>query len=273
MDEADWRRLEHPELDRLTSVIFSAVWAGAASLRAEPHKKYGLRPRDRVDPAHAAEPIFRYFDKLARLFDQPLPELYAQPDLPGQVLLANCMEGRTLVPALVVRKRCFDTKLPSALAFLAGRWLAALRPEWYLALALPDEDLDVAFWAAVGLVRPDAAIPKKFRAASYAASVKLRDFVPTSHLAPLAEVVARVYARGYAPDLKAWRGAVVETCDRAGLLACGDLDGAEEVVAPLAPTVGDDVVETRLRQLELFSVSLDYFELREQLGLDPPSQS
>lgn len=268
MEQADWRRIEHPELDRLTSQLFSRVCAPAAALHARKRKRFGLDVRNTIDVVQAQDSVWRFFDQIGRLYDVRLPELYANPEQPGWLLLANCIDDEGgLVPALVAGASCLAGAGASALTFIVGHKLAALRPEWYLALALADASLEAVFWAAVGLVRPDAAMPKKHRAASYATATRMRPHVPSTHLEPLAEVVARIYARGYEPDLRAWRSAVVATCDRAGVLAAGDLDGARTVVSAVATPAA---AETRLRQLEVFSASLDYTELREKLGLDPP---
>src|SRR5690625_503332 len=73
--------------------------------------------------------------------------------------------------------------------------------------------------------------------------------------------------KGENPNLSQWLVAVEHTAIRVGLLLCGDIHTAAACIeSDLAP-VGKASVKEKIRELVLFSISEEYFELRQSLGL------
>ncbi|MBK9517123.1 MAG: hypothetical protein IPO09_07155 [Anaeromyxobacter sp.] len=90
----------------------------------------------------------------------------------------------------------------------------------------------------------------------------------------LMEPAARALAAGPDPDLAAWRGAATQTADRAGLVLCGDVptaldlvlregpDGTPAVLAPPRQALREN---PRALALLAFAASEDHFTLRQRL--------
>lgn len=72
-------------------------------------------------------------------------------------------------------------------------------------------------------------------------------------------------------ELAKWRCAVDATCDRAGLILCGDLEVASQIIADPGSSAGGQRAavraQDRLKELLLYAVSEDYFAVRKQLGI------
>ena len=67
-------------------------------------------------------------------------------------------------------------------------------------------------------------------------------------------------------DLASWAFGAQQCADRAGLLFCGDVVAAvREMLRSSDSPAGDS--EAAVKDLVRFSVSADYLDLREQLGL------
>jgi hypothetical protein len=63
---------------------------------------------------------------------------------------------------------------------------------------------------------------------------------------------------------KQWSKAVDYTCDRAGLLLCGDVAVAVRILKEQIADKG--MLAERLRAITLFTVSEEHHKLREQIG-------
>ncbi len=82
----------------------------------------------------------------------------------------------------------------------------------------------------------------------------------------LASAVSKLLQSGGALDLKKWVGAVDLTTDRVGLLLAHDLQTAAEVIRETDDGASVPVKE-RIKDIVLFSVSEEYFEIRKKLGI------
>jgi hypothetical protein len=82
----------------------------------------------------------------------------------------------------------------------------------------------------------------------------------------LASLVSKLLQAGGALDLKKWVAAIDLTADRAGFLLAHDLSCAAEVMR--ATEDGASVpVKERMKEIVLFSVSEEYFALRDKLQI------
>jgi hypothetical protein len=92
-----------------------------------------------------------------------------------------------------------------------------------------------------------------------------QDFTGTER-EKLASAVSKLLQAGGSLDLKKWVAAVDLTVDRVGLLLAHDLQIATEMLR--ASEDGSSVpVKERLKELVLFSVSEEYFALRQKLAI------
>jgi golgin subfamily B member 1 len=67
-------------------------------------------------------------------------------------------------------------------------------------------------------------------------------------------------------DLTRWGYAVEATAHRVGFLLCGDLEVAAKMVSMEPMQVGGPQAKDKVRELVLYSISEDYFAVRQHLG-------
>src|SRR5208283_4943541 len=82
----------------------------------------------------------------------------------------------------------------------------------------------------------------------------------------LASLVSKLLQSGGAIDLKKWVSAIDLTADRAGFLLAHDLTTATEVMRA-TEDASSVASKERIKEIVLFSISDDYFELREKLQI------
>ncbi len=80
-------------------------------------------------------------------------------------------------------------------------------------------------------------------------------------------VVKKFLAEGAKANIKRWIQCVEITAARTGLLLCGDLEIAKKIIAAEPQQPGDLTAQEKLKELILFSISDQYFALRETLGI------
>ena len=84
----------------------------------------------------------------------------------------------------------------------------------------------------------------------------------------LKQTVSRFVQAGAQADVKQWMQAVELSALRAGYVLCGDLEVAKRTLRLLPAEMTHDLtVDEKFRELVLFSVSPQYFRIREALGI------
>ena len=68
-------------------------------------------------------------------------------------------------------------------------------------------------------------------------------------------------------DMAQWGHAVDGTSHRAGFVVCGDLEVASRMVSAEPVTVGGPQVKDKIKELVLYSISEEYFAVRQQMGI------
>jgi hypothetical protein len=198
-----------------------------------------------------------------------LPEVYIQPEQPGEILIANIDEKGTLIPAFVARAGVLQGRTEKELAFVAGKQLTYMRPEHYLKVALPSNaELRVAFLSALLLVEPRA---RQMVTADQMPTVEqyitvLRSKMQNAWIEQLHEVVKRFLRQADRVDLVKWGNAVEATAHRVGFIVSGDLETAARAISQEPPQVGGPQAKDKMRELVLYSISEDYFTVRQHVG-------
>ncbi len=268
MTEDIWRKVYHPNESRYISAILAAIWQGAASIRAMPHKQFGLRRKDRRQIENDQLLFSKIFFYVAQVLNVPLPEVYLQDNQPGEILLANCLDKHQLVPSFVVRQNLLQGRPEKEVAFAAGTKLTFMRPEHYLKLALPtNTELKTALLSAIVLVRRDFPVPPDMQAnvATYLPEMQKR--IAPQVLEQLGLVVNRFLNDAPEVNMSKWGHAVEATAHRVGFIICGDLETAARMVSAEPSVVGGPQAKDKIKELVLYSVSEDYFAVRHHLGL------
>ena len=127
--------------------------------------------------------------------------------------------------------------------------------------------LRAVFLAALKLVVPKFEVKPDMAQAVNQYLDLLRKLTPPQTLEQLGVVVQRFIATKSDADLHKWSAAVDMTASRAGFLVCNDLDVAARLVQSEPMSVGMAERKDKIRDLVQWSISDEYFALREHLGL------
>ncbi|MDY0004248.1 MAG: tetratricopeptide repeat protein, partial [Polyangia bacterium] len=270
LTDAMWRdQVRHPSESSRIDAIFAGVMQQAALMNAQPHKKFGLKRTEKVNPEEDQRPVFRSFVYAARVLDvQPRPELFTRGDQPQPIQVANATEKGSLLPTWLVDAEKFDAKSQREVVFEVARQLAHMRPERYLWRALVSQtDLFNVLFAALSIMVPDAQLPDSPEVGRIATNLKKT--VPPLVFEQLLPVAKELLSAGAEEaNLANWILATQRTGLRAALLLTNDFGVVAKVVATEPDGVTGLAAKDRVADLLQFSVSPEYFALRAHLGFD-----
>jgi hypothetical protein len=122
--------------------------------------------------------------------------------------------------------------------------------------------------AAVKLVRPQFPVASELERPIKEALAALETALTGTYLEHLASNVSRLLQESASLDLRKWVAAADLTADRAGLILCHDLEIAVELVRASREDSSSVPVAERIQELVLYSVSTQYFRVRERLGIN-----
>ena len=267
MTEEVWRNVHHPDENPFVGAIFAAIWQGAAMMRAQPHKAFGLKLKDRRAIETDQLQFSKIFYYTAQVLNVPLPHVYLQPEQPGEIAVANTQDKGALVPSFVVRSSLLQGRAEKEIAFSCARWLTFMRPDHFLKLALPtNTELKTAFMSAVSMVRRDFPIPADMRQLVQQYLPEMQKRIQPQMLEQLGMVVNRFLASAPEINLARWGNAVEATAHRIGFIISGDLEVAARMVSVEPVVVGGPQVKDKVKELVVYSISEDYFKVRNHLG-------
>ncbi len=267
-DEMWSRNVLHPEEDRYIGAVFAAVWQAVALLKSGEHKQFGLKRKEKRDLATDQAAFSKMFNYVTSVLNVVQPEVYFRPEQQGGMQLANAREKQQLVPSLVVGSDMLKGLLERDLAFPIARYMTLLRPEHYLRLTIPtNTELGIAFLAAVKLVQPNFPVPANMGPTVDQYLQHMAANVPLQWREQLGLVVQRFIQHKGTIDLVKWSQAVDLSAHRAGFIVANDLALAARFSQMEPPTVGGLSTKDKVRELVLYAISEEYFELREHLGL------
>ncbi len=267
-DEMWAKNVFHPEEDGYVGAIFAAVWQAVALLKSGEHKQFGLKRKEKRDLATDQALFSKVFNYVTQVLNIMQPEVYFRPEQPGAMQLANTKEKGLLIPSLVVGAELLQGRSDKELAFPIARYLTLLRPEHYLRLTIQtNTELGVAFMAAIKLVQPNFPVPPNQAATVEQYLGAMRSTVRPEWHEQLVLVVQRFIQTKGAIDLQKWSQAVDLTAHRAGFIIANDLALSARFIQMEPATVGGLSAKDKIKELVLYSISNEYFELREHLGL------
>jgi hypothetical protein len=267
-DEMWAKNLFHPEEDRFIGAIFAAVWQAVALLKSGEHKQFGLKRKDKRDLATDQAVFSKVFNYVTQVLNISPPEVYFRPEQQGGMQLANTREKSMLIPSLVVGAELLQGRGDKELAFPLAAYLTKLRPEHYLRLTIQtNTELGIAFMAAIKLVQPNFPVPPNQAPTVEQYLQAMRAYVRPEWHEQLALVVQRFIQQKGAIDLQKWSQAVDLTAHRAGFLVANDLALSARFIQMEPATVGGMSAKDKIKELVLYSISEQYFELREHLGI------
>ena len=265
-----WKNIYHADEDRVVSHIFATVSQAVAGARAKEHKDWGLKRKDRRDVATDQLLFSKVFNYVNQVLGVPQPELYLRPESPGELDLANAREKAHLIPSFVVGSSLLQGRPEKDLAYVIGKRLTFMRPDHFVRwpTVVPTvAELKVVFLAALKLVHPKLEVKADVQQPVGQYLDLLKRTVPPQALEQLGAVVQRFVAGKGEADIHKWSNAVDMTATRAGFLICNDLDVAARLVQNEPVSIGVADPKDKIRDLLLWSISEEYFLVREHLGL------
>lgn len=265
LDSSTWSRLlQHPYEDPLTGEIFSLivepVLLGHVSAKRRAGTLPDLVPGRWLNPETDPHPAVRSFAWAAKVLGTKAPLLYRDVDYQGVAWLAPGVP-----PALRLGNALMDEpRTVHENAFVAGRWLAAIRRERFMHLLFPDvTDLKSLFLAALTIGRPDMPLKNEVRERVTRLANAIRRFLDEETLAHLRAAFERFSYGDGRTDLHHWAFAAECSAARAGLLLCNDLQAAVKMLqlseAPRLTDLVDDLI--------VYCCSEHYSALRSFIGV------
>lgn len=264
LDNENWiKNLFHPDEDPYIGKIFEVCTNVVRPRKLQPQKAYGLKKKDKKDPFTSTEAFARIFGTVVRVLNLPLPELYVRYDQPFGLQYAI-----TDPPASVVGQQLLSGYTPQDLTFIIAKHLAYYRGEHYIRLLEPTTaGLKALLLGSMKATLPNFQVPPDIQGQIMPIVQVLQSSLLPVQAEQLKRVVRSFSESKASADLKKWAAAVELTACRSGLLLCNDLDVAVRMINAEPPGFSDVPPKEKIVQLILFSVSEEYFRLREALGI------
>lgn len=260
-DELWAKALFHEDEDLLVGKLFESVTPAMLQWRKVSDKSLDLRKKDQIQDLNNTTVAFaRSFGFVTQVMGLVLtPRLFLRADRPGG--LDYCL---TIPPASVCGAGLLKDMSPGDVMFAVARHLTYYRGEHYIRTMFQTKDeLKRVLAVAMRIAGADIADPTVEQEAA-----ELRARMQPVHLDVLAKIGKRFAEAGARTDIKQWMNAVEYTACRAGFLVCNDLPTAARMIQNLPPMgLLEAGPKERIQDLVLFSVSENYFRLREALGI------
>jgi hypothetical protein len=254
--------LFHPDEDRICGEIFAIIASAALVGRVSAMRRDGtlprLDPQNRQDAASSTVSAVRALGWSAATLGMRAPPIHLAPELDTGFEIITAVP-----PSSRVGAKMLSGQSALALAFACGRHLSWYREEHFVCTLVPSVPyLEDIFLAALRIGVPEISLPKEVVVRADIIAQAMLPCLEPPQIERLRRLVARFLARGGVANLKRWARAAEWTACRTGLLLCGDLATASDVLA--AEPKGRE----RVRQIEAFWASDEATELRRQLGVE-----
>lgn len=263
-DELWLEHVIHKDADPLLTSIFALIEPAIIATRGASYEELGYDQRYAIDLSQHPYPISQTLHYAAGVLGMDPPPTFQNTNDPGGLSFLHAY-----APSVVLGMAALSADVPQqAAAFIAARHLTYFRPGLYVRHLVPSgTGLKSWLFAAIKMNVPQFPVAPDIEGPVQEARQALESALKGQARDHLQRIVSKLLQGGGALDLKKWVAAVDLTADRAGLLVAHDLETAVEIIR--ASDESSSVVpnQERLKELVLFSVSEDYFQLRERLGI------
>ncbi len=264
LDDELWvKDLFHPDEDLCIGKIFEVILPTVRSFKIRKPKAFGLKKKHRHDPMISTITLAKTFAYGAQVFNLPfLPELYLRPDQAMGLQYAV-----TDPPASVAGQFVLSGFSPQELAFEVGRHLAYYRGEHSIRWVEPTTTgLSLLLLAAIKIANPGVKTPPDPTGVLDQTVSTLGQGLTPPAMEQLSALALKLIKDDEA-DVERWMQAVELTACRAGFLLCNDITSAARMIQNQTTISSDLPAKKKIKELVLFSVSEQYFKLREALGI------
>lgn len=267
-EEALRKHVAHPDLDPYLTGVMGLIAPAIAAWRVV-DLPATLDVRERIDIEVDPSLLSRMAKYVKDVLGVVQPDVFLRLDDEGDLALLNVKRDGQLHPALVVFRNLLLGKTEEHLAFALGRYLS---------------DLYLPCFGFVALDRSPQALKQVLLACLHGVGAPVEGDIYAldligreifARMQPAARdrtrsLLLKLIEAGDSIDVVRWVAASELTACRVGLLLCGDLRTAGQMISQEAPPLGMGTVSPRdkLEDLMLYSISEDYFAARRALGLD-----
>jgi hypothetical protein len=223
----------------------------------------GYDPANAIDVEGSEHPGAQALLYVGGALGQPLPLAFDDNALSEPLSLLP-----TEPPAVVMGAPFIDLNTPTqSLVFASARAFCGLLPGLRLRHFLAS-GTGFKSWllAAIRLNTPAFPIPAELLGPVEEAHSALREALPPQSRDELSRLIAKLLQSPSALDVKQWQIGVDFSADRLGLLLANDLRTAIEAIRA-GSTELTPMQASRIKELVLFSVDENYFELRKRLRI------
>ena len=264
LDKEHWALINHPEKSALLDQLFMRLYRHTVPVMATNIKNLGLKPkRDLIDPAQQTpfNTMMAYAAQTTRL--QRLDCYQSPTGRPGmQAVNLN-------PPAILVGPDVTSGQSMQGLVFLCAKQLFTMGQQHFLA-SIDDSyeqrknRLFTIVYTLTKLVNPASSVP-------FHDEGLLNHFVttlPPAERTELAKLIQQMSSNpGQHLNLSKWLEMLEHTGNRLGFLLSNDLAATAQAIKNEPGQFSRAPTQDRLRELILFALSENYFQLRKALGL------
>ena len=265
MNDDDWGGLlMHTDADPLLTEILAVIEPAVLRKNGQPFEALGYNLSFKLDLARHPYPMSQTLAYAAALLGMEPPTTFQNPNDPAGVAFLHAYQ-----PSIVLGASALVLDLNTqAAAFIAARHLTYYRPGLYLRHLVPTgTGLRAWVFAAIRMIVPAFPVSAELEGPVRENLSVLEAMVTGPTRDRLASTVTKLLQAG-AIDLKRWVAGVDLTADRAGFMACNDLELASEMIKAADDSSSAVQQKERLRELVLYSTSEEYFALRQRLVLN-----
>ncbi|MEM9188384.1 MAG: tetratricopeptide repeat protein [Myxococcota bacterium] len=263
LDEERWLKdLSHPDEDPYVGKMFASVVGAVHALRASSDKALHLSKKHEVDPQTSTVTFARTYGFVSQVLNLGMvPRLFLRTDAQGGMVHV----AGSNPPAVVCGQTLLSGFNPQDLTFVIGRQLTYYRAEHFIRTLMPSHsELLVILKAAMRLAN---VLPQSDPQTDQTAA-QLQSKLNPQQADALRGLGRRFVEAGGRTDVKQWVQSVELTGCRAGFLLCNDLETAARMIQSLPPEGPVDLPpKDKIKEVVLFSVSEEYFRLRQSLGI------
>ncbi|MFU8806619.1 MAG: hypothetical protein ACNA8W_22615, partial [Bradymonadaceae bacterium] len=259
-----FKRIYHPEQDILISYILSILGQALRSnYYSQPIKNWGVHKKKdllNIEEQNLFCKIYTYSARTMGLM--PAPNVYLRADQALGMRNANADPAAVIIGG-DVRQKAVDREL----CFIVSKTLCWMLPQHYLgSVGYPTEFLKMLFMAMMDLTDPSLGIGQTL---GEQGDVVKREIsaIPAQLQMQVQKAMKQYLAKGENPNLSQWVTSCEHTAIRMGLLLSGDIHTAANCIKNDTMPLGKAGVKEKIREMVLFSISNEYFQLREDLGL------
>ncbi|MFW6031497.1 MAG: tetratricopeptide repeat protein, partial [Myxococcota bacterium] len=254
--------LFHPDEDRYVSKIMELIAPAVHAAKAASDKQLHLYKKYEVDPNESTVTFARTYGFATQVLNlQIVPRLFLRQDAPGG--LAHVPGSQP--PATVCGSALLSGYSPQDLAFINGRHLSYYRLEHFIRTMLTSHsEIKTILLAALRITGVSPAPDQNVEQTAQ----QLQQRLTAAQIDGLRGVCRKFMEAGARTDVKRWIQTAELTGCRTGFLLCNDLDTASRMIQQLPTESTVDLPpKEKVKEMVLFSVSEEYFRLREALGI------